>query len=299
MSVVAVPKSVPHALLRVLLLLSLVLGSMAAMAAPRVATSIRPLQLIAAAVMDGVGQPELVLGAGQDPHEISLRPSERRLLAEADLVLWIGPALEFPLQSILALRPEALLTAQTLPGIELLPAGDSVDPHLWLSLANAQVIAAALAERLVALDPVQAARYRENLQRFDTVLAATREDTHAVLAAANPLAWGVYHHALVYLEHEQGLPAALTITDSHGNMPGVRALRGTRQMLAERNLGCLLAEPGVDLAKVRSLLDRPRLDILTVDILGTDQALAPGGYPAMYETLVAALVACAKDRDND
>lgn len=299
MSVVPAPKSAPLVLLRGLLLLLLAWGSVSAMAAPRVATSIRPLQLIAAAVMDGVGQPELVLGAGQDPHEISLRPSERRLLADADLVLWVGPALEFPLQGILALRPAALLTAQTLPGIALLPVGDSIDPHLWLSLANAQVIAAALAERLAVLDPAQAARYQENLQRFDAALAATRADTQATLAAAHPTAWGVYHHAFLYLEHEQELPAALTITDSHGNMPGVRALRATRQALAEQHLGCLLAEPGVDITKVRSLLDRPRLNILTVDILGTDQALAPGGYPAMYEALVATLVACAKDTDND
>src|SRR5690606_9203123 len=56
-------------------------------AAPAVLASIKPLQLIAAAITDGVSTPQLVMDGGHDPHHITLRPSDRRKLQQADLVL--------------------------------------------------------------------------------------------------------------------------------------------------------------------------------------------------------------------
>src|SRR5687768_8381059 len=66
-------------------------------AAPQVAASIKPLQLIAEAITDGVSTPELILSNSQDPHNAALRPSDRLTLAQADIVLWVGPMLELPL----------------------------------------------------------------------------------------------------------------------------------------------------------------------------------------------------------
>jgi ABC-type Zn2+ transport system substrate-binding protein/surface adhesin len=42
-----------------------------ALAAPQVAASIKPLQLIAAAVTDGVTSPSVIWGQGQDPHHVA------------------------------------------------------------------------------------------------------------------------------------------------------------------------------------------------------------------------------------
>jgi zinc transport system substrate-binding protein len=44
--------------------------------------------------MDGVGEPKLLLEAGQSPHTYSLTPSDAGALEKADLVVWVGPALE-------------------------------------------------------------------------------------------------------------------------------------------------------------------------------------------------------------
>ncbi|MBP9960647.1 MAG: zinc ABC transporter substrate-binding protein, partial [Pseudomonas sp.] len=62
-----------------------------AQAEVRVLTSIKPLQLIAAAVQDGVGTPEVLLPPGASPHHYALRPSDVRRVAEVDLLYWIGP----------------------------------------------------------------------------------------------------------------------------------------------------------------------------------------------------------------
>ncbi|WP_424492305.1 metal ABC transporter solute-binding protein, Zn/Mn family, partial [Pseudomonas viridiflava] len=56
----------------------------------RVLTSIKPLQLIAAAVQDGVAVPEVLLPPGASPHNFALRPSDVRRVQSVDLLYWIG-----------------------------------------------------------------------------------------------------------------------------------------------------------------------------------------------------------------
>ncbi len=91
-------------------------------AAPRVTTDIAPVQSIVAAVMQGVGAPDLIVPPGASEHAYALRPSEARALESADLVVWAGqrltPWLAGPLD---ALAPEApRLTLTETPGIRLL-----------------------------------------------------------------------------------------------------------------------------------------------------------------------------------
>ena len=62
--------------------------------APAVVVSIKPIHALVAGVMQGVAEPELLVKGGGSPHGYSLRPSEARALAEADLVVWVGPQLE-------------------------------------------------------------------------------------------------------------------------------------------------------------------------------------------------------------
>jgi len=73
-------------------------------ASPRVAVDIAPLHSIAAQVMEGVGQPDLLVQPEASPHSYSLRPSEAEALAEANVVFWISkdltPWLEGPLETL-------------------------------------------------------------------------------------------------------------------------------------------------------------------------------------------------------
>ena len=57
---------------------------------PRVAADIAPVHSLVSRVMEGVGQPGLIVPPGASPHEYSLRPSEAEMLQQADLVFWIG-----------------------------------------------------------------------------------------------------------------------------------------------------------------------------------------------------------------
>ena len=89
---------------------------------PRVVADIAPVHSIAAAVMEGVATPSLIVPPTASPHGYSLRPSEARALDRADMVVWVGPALAPWLDGpVDALAGEAkVLTLLDVPGTNLL-----------------------------------------------------------------------------------------------------------------------------------------------------------------------------------
>ena len=95
-----------------------------ALAEVRVLTSIKPLQLIAAAVQDGTGTPEVLLPPGASPHHYALRPSDIRRLGEAELFYWIGPDLESFLPRVLEGRQQPSVALQDLDGLHLRHFGE-------------------------------------------------------------------------------------------------------------------------------------------------------------------------------
>ena len=100
---------------------------------PQIVTSIKPVHSLVAGVMQGVGEPLLLVSGGASPHDYSLKPSEARAIDQAQVVFWIGPDLESflirPLDNVKnKVRVVALLDA---PGMTVLPLreGGAWEPH--------------------------------------------------------------------------------------------------------------------------------------------------------------------------
>lgn len=101
--------------------------------APSVVTTIKPIHSIASAVMEGVGEPEIIIDGSASPHGFALKPSQAALIQGADVVFWVGPSLSSslakPIEAIAGDAVEVeLLDAK---GIDLLPyrEGANFDAH--------------------------------------------------------------------------------------------------------------------------------------------------------------------------
>jgi zinc transport system substrate-binding protein len=90
---------------------------------PAVVASILPIGSIAAAVMDGVAAPVVLLEPGASPHAYSLRPSQAQALSDADVIFWVGRDMEaFLTRPLDALGGGARqVELASLDSIELLP----------------------------------------------------------------------------------------------------------------------------------------------------------------------------------
>ncbi|RDD60931.1 zinc ABC transporter substrate-binding protein [Ferruginivarius sediminum] len=104
------------------ILLAASLTTFGSAAEPSVVASINPVHSLVAGVMQGIGQPRLLVAAGQSPHTYSLRPSEAQALENADLVVWVGPSLEPFLERPVAniARPSASFRLMHVDGLRLL-----------------------------------------------------------------------------------------------------------------------------------------------------------------------------------
>ncbi len=91
-------------LLKVFFFSSILVATSAVRAELKVVTTIKPLHSLIANVMDGVGDPALIIEGSTSPHSFTLKPSHAKLLEEADIIFWVGESIETfmerPLESI-------------------------------------------------------------------------------------------------------------------------------------------------------------------------------------------------------
>lgn len=291
--------------------IALFLLSLAAQAEVRVLTSIKPLQLIAAAVQGETGRPEVLLPPGASPHHFALRPSDVRRVQGADLLYWIGPDMESFLPRVLEGRGKPSVAVQSLPGLTLRHFGEeasgedehhhhdadehdhdhrpgSLDAHLWLLPANARVIAAKMAADLAAADPANAARYQANLAAFEQRLDALDGELKTRLAPLAEKPFFVFHQAFDYFEAAYGLRHAGVFTAASEVQPGARHVAAMRERLAAAGPSCVFSEPPL----------RPRLaDTLSAGLpvkLAELDALGAGAksYEQLLGELAGQLAGC-------
>ena len=277
----------------------------------RVLTSIKPLQLIAAAVQDGVAIPEVLLPPGASPHNYALRPSDVRKVQAVDLVYWIGPDMEGFLPRVLKGRTLPSVAVQDLPGLKLRHFAQdshshaeeadehdhdhrpgSLDAHLWLSPVNARVIATKMAADLSAADPANAARYESNLKAFDERLDALDLRLRKRLAAIADKPYFVFHEAFDYFEDAYGLKHAGVFSVAAEVQPGAQHVAAMRTRLQEVGKTCVFSEPPLRPRLAETLVAGLPVKLAELDALGGYTPATAQGYEQVLEKLANDLAGC-------
>ncbi|MCK8654048.1 MULTISPECIES: zinc ABC transporter substrate-binding protein ZnuA [Pseudomonas] len=287
----------------------LLIGS--AQAEVRVLTSIKPLQLIAAAVQDGVAIPEVLLPPGASPHNYALRPSDVRKVQSVDLLYWIGPDMEGFMPRVLNGRTLPSVAVQDLPGLKLRHFAEdnhshaeeadehdhdhrpgTLDAHLWLSPANARVIAAKIAADLGAADPANAAHYQRNLKAFDERLDALDARLKKRLAGVEGKPYFVFHEAFDYFEDAYGLKHAGVFSVAAEVQPGAQHVAAMRARLQEVGKTCVFSEPPLRPRLAETLVAGLPVKLAELDALGGYTPATAQGYEQVLEKLGNDLAGC-------
>ena len=274
--------------------MSALLLSLTVQAQVSVSASIKPLQAIAAAITDGANTPNVLMGSGASPHHYSLRPSERRLISNSDVVLWIGPMLEPHLESLDSQTRGLWLQALNLDDMNLLIQGDAIDQHLWLDAGNAIVIAEHLTNILLELDQENSARYQSNFQQFQQSLAQVDEQISQSFAQENLPGFAVYHNAFAYFEDRYGLKHQVSVIEQEDISPGIRHLLEVRKKIEEHNLHCVLVDPEVNVEELKTMLGNDELNYTMIDVLGWDIEISPTAYAEFLTGIAAAIHDCLR-----
>ena len=290
--------------------------------APSVVVSIKPIHSLVAAIMQGVGEPDLIVEGAASPHTYSLKPSNAAALQEADVIFWVGHGLEAFLEKPLeALGGKAtVVELEDAPGLEKLQfreggpfeahthegeeghehaaeAGheghehEEFDMHIWLSPDNARAIAAEAAKVLSEKDPANAEAYKANLAALNDKLAALDKEVTDTIAPVKDKPFIVFHDAYQYFEHHYGVHAAGSITVSPETLPGAERLTQIRDKVKTLGATCVFAEPQFEPKLVNVVMEGTAAKSGTLDPEAA--TLEPG--PDLYFTLMRSIATSLRD----
>ena len=304
-----------------------------AYAAPKVVTTIKPLHSLVAQVMDGVGEPELLIKQGS-PHGYQMKPADAKNVAEADLILYVSHELETFMPPLLKKSgKEHSIEWAALPNLYPLPTrhggmweegdddddhdhGDhhhhehehgheqghdhhghhhgAYDAHLWLSIARSKLLLEQTATELAAIDPANAAKYRDNAAKAAADLDALKTGLTTKLQPVQKRPFMVFHDAYQYFEQDYDLDAVGTVRVDPEHEPGAKRISELHQMIADHKIVCLFSEPQFPAKIVTKLAADGNVKTAVLDPVGAD--LAPGKtmYRQLLTNLADSLAGCLK-----
>jgi zinc transport system substrate-binding protein len=284
-------------------------------AAPRVVASIAPIHSLVAAVMEGVGEPELLIPPEVSEHDYALKPSDVRKIASADLVVWVGESLETYLVKPLETEGVQQLELIDAEGIDPHPYGAGadesaaaeeqheggdehghehlgLDPHVWLDPVRAQAIVRAVAARLAEIDPADADLYETNARLALADLEALDSEIGVRLAPLRAKPFVTFHDGYSYFVERYDLTQVGQLMVHPEQRPGAAALASLRDRIAKEGVRCAFAEPQYDEGVIRSLTGDAGIEIGVLDPLGAGIEPGPLLYDALMRKDVEAVAAC-------
>ncbi len=300
----------------------------AAAGAPRVVATIPPLHSLAAGVMQGVGEPQLIIRGYGSPHSYQMRPSDAAALHEADVIFWIGESLETFLQNPLStlgkrarivqiMDSEGLIRYRNREGAAWARGGapehgrapgatrdghghehGQIDAHVWLDPVNARVMVGQVVKALSAADPVNASRYRANGVSVDHRLAQLEVELARTFAPVRTQPYLVFHDAYQYLERRYGLNAVGAITLSPDRPPSAKRLQELRAAVKRQGARCVFREPQFESALIASVIEHTGARQAVLDPLGAEFAAGPELYFQMMRGNAAAIARCLSSRTD-
>ncbi len=288
----------------------------AAAEAPRVAADVPAVHSLVARVMQGVGDPALILPPGASPHDHAMRPSEAAAVEQADLLFWVGPEFTPWLSKAIAtlapdVRSVPLLEAEVtrrLPPRWVSEEAEEeaheeeghaeeghghegeVDTHAWLDPENAALWLEEIARHLSQADPDNAQTYAANAAAGAEELAALTAELQAALAPVRGVTLVLYHDATQYFEARFGLQALGAMTLNEGP-PRPRHLDELRAQAAGEDAVCVVLESPADPGLARAVA--PEAPVVIMDTEGAALPIGPGYYPSLLRQLAEALAGCA------
>jgi zinc transport system substrate-binding protein len=253
-----------------LLLLILCLHCSTLFAAPRVVTSIVPVQEVATAILGDSGEAQAIIGPGQSAHHFALRPSHMRLLQQADLVIWIDRNFEAGFTSLSRTLPRATEQLELMPALGLA----DTDGHIWLSPQRLLQVIELVSARLAAIDPQNASVYRHNAEHLAAQIEMWRTVTMRHLAASPPR-YITDHDFTRQFSDDMGYAPIATIHDQHDDHGSLGELDAIETDLRATPARCLLTLEPQPSPLALEMAHKFDLEVISLATENQDDAAAP------------------------
>lgn len=250
-----------------------------------VATTFKPLELIAKEIAGDDFDVVNILPAGASPHTFEPTPDVVIKLKDAEVIFMIGHGLDDWAADLAKNVPEIQLVTVD-KGIELKNTGPVVtfgsgeedsdelptDPHYWLTPLNGKAMAADIAAELKNLNPDKSAAIDQRLQDFSIRMVDLDTQIEQLFKDKVNNAILTHHNAWQYFASAYGLVVVATIEPSPGQELTANEMRSLQDIIKHDRIKTLFIEPELSQETVSALAKDLNLNVQTIDPEGGSDA---------------------------
>ena len=299
---------------KIILFSGILVATASARAELKVVTTIKPLHSLISNVMDGVGEPGLIIDGSISPHSFTMKPSHAKMLEEADVIFWIGEGIETsmeePLDSIA--KDAEVIEFMELDSIAKLKFreesifGDhddhddhagheghnhgEFDAHIWLDPSNAKEMVHEIAHELGDLDPANKDKYEANAEATINALDQLISDVGTDINSDAKFV--VFHDAYQYFEERFGVRAAGALTLNTDVLPGAKQIADIQDVIKDKGIKCIFSEPQFNPKIITTIAEDMNIKTGVFDPLGANIDAGKSLYFTLISNLGDELKGC-------
>lgn len=222
----------------------------------------------------------VMIPPGMNPATCDLNTGQLKKLYDSDLCFTIGylPFELTHLYPVLENRKDIQVINHS-EGMHLLSGSCShisheshdhggIDPHIWLSPANARKMAGTIYETLAQRYPEQKEAFRENYEKLTEDIDSIANQASRVFQQPGEKIFLIYHPALTYFAADYGLEQ-ISIEDE-GKEPNPAHLKKIIDLAREKNIRLLFIQSQFDASNAESIAREINGKIIPIDPLTED-----------------------------
>ncbi len=234
---------------------------------------------------------DVLVSQGQDPHTYEPTPKQITALSLAKIYFTLD--LEFEKRIIPKLK-------KTVPSLHIIDLADSIakiemtdqghddepghnpdnhtgteedrheglDPHVWLSPLNLQIMAADMASAMIAHDPAHSLSYEKNLAATTVILEQLHQKIGQELAPHQGASFYVFHPAFGYFAHTYHLQQQAIETG--GKSPTPRQLFSLIAQAKKNKARVIFVQPQFDPKSAQAVANAINGEVVPLDALAED-----------------------------
>ncbi len=228
----------------------------------QIVTTINPYFIITSQITDTLAEVENLLPSYASPHTYSPLPSDILKLVKADLIIINGMHLEEGiLRKMQDINEKVIILSDSLGYLD-------ENPHIWLLPENGIRIGEIIKNALIRNDSINKELYEKNylnmkkyINDVDSVikLDIKKYGTFSVIA---------FHNSFNYFLEHYNIELAGLIEKIPGREPSPKDLLELKQIIEERGISVLFAEPELSDKGAVILKNELNLSLYTIDPLG-------------------------------
>ncbi len=231
-----------------------------------VVVTIQPLRSWVEAVGGDRVRVTVLIPPGRDPHTFEPRPSDIAAIYRAKLLVRVG------------LHLEASWIDRAISGVDSIwvftigPAVPTIDdppnPHVWLSLVNAQILVDSLVNVLSVLDPPSREEFQKRAEVFLRRANALHAKFQEKFRSLPRRSFVAQHPTWSYVARDYGLHQVAVLEVTPGQEPGPRTIARLIRLIREKRVPVLITEPQLPQNLVRMIQRETKIRVVQLDPLG-------------------------------